>query len=808
MKFTFNWLKEYIDPGLPPGEVAARLTMAGLEVDSVQELFAGLDTVKVARVLAVTPHPGADRLTLCRVAVGSEELQVVCGAANVHAGMLTAIALPGTRLPSGLVIKKSKIRGEQSNGMLCSEKELGLSEEAAGIMELPAQLESGAPLVEALGLRDTLIEVDLTPNRPDCASVLGIAREVGGFTGARVVPPLESRDLSVLDGRDIPFSVEVQDAIACPRYAARLLTGIKLGPSPWWLRRRLQAVGVRPINNVVDVTNYVMLEYGQPLHAFDYEKLAGGRIVVRQARAGETIATLDGIQRGLNHEMLLICDADKPVAVAGVMGGENSEVSEGTTKVLLESASFQPVSIRRTARMLKMSTEASWRFERGTDPQGVVTALERAVRLLEKITGARAVAGGIDRREPLKKTPAISLRVKRTNDLLGTTYSREEMARALNAIEIAVEEKDDDTLLVRPPSFRVDLEREVDLMEEVARLQGYNAIPTTLPLVSMRLPERDRERDLRRKLAGVMVSQGFSEAINYSFVTAQHCDLLGLAGDDSARAALVRLLNPLGEEQSVLRTTLLPGLLENIRHNINRQNTDLRLFEIGKGFFFREEAILPMERQRLVAAACGRRYPGAPLLHAGEAAVDIYDIKGTVELILSELGLPQVRLEPDPQGTSYAAPGSLVRLWADDREAGQLGQIAAGVCKAFGVKQEVYFLDLDLDCLLTLSPVPKSFRALPRFPAVKRDAAFLVAENVGGGEMLAAIRDLGEPLIERTEIFDVYSGKPIAPGQKSVAIAITYRAADKTLDDETAGRVQQRVIDMIIDRFQAKLREA
>jgi phenylalanyl-tRNA synthetase beta chain len=807
MKFTFNWLREYIDPGLSPAEVAARLTMAGLEVDSVQELFAGLDTIKVARVLTVAPHPNADRLTVCRVAVGSDELQVVCGAPNVRAGLVTAMALPGTRLPSGLVIKKSKIRGEQSHGMLCSEKELGLSEESAGIIELSPELESGAPLVETLGLRDTLIEVDLTPNRPDCASVLGIAREVGGFTGSRLTPPVVADDLSQLPEHDVDFAVEVQNVKACPRYAARLLTGIKLGPSPWWLRRRLQAVGVRSINNVVDITNFVMLEYGQPLHAFDFDKLAGGRIVVRLSQPGETLTTLDGQQRSLDPEMLLICDAEKPLAVAGVMGGENSEVSESTTRILLESACFDPVSVRRTARVLKMNTEASYRFERGVDPRGVTTALERAVQLLREVTGA-VVRGGIDRRAGLKKIENLTLRVSRTNQLLGTAYSREEIARVLGAIEINVIGVDGDTLLIEPPSFRMDLEREIDLIEEVARLQGYNGIPTTLPLVPMHFPEKDRGRELRRELARILVALGFSEVINYSFVSAQHCDLLGLASDDAARASLVRLLNPLGEEQSVLRTTLLPGLLENARHNVNHQNPDVRLFELGKGFFFQDEASQPRERMHLAAVAGGRRHPGAPLLYEGETLVDFYDMKGVIELILSELRLPQVRLQPDAQGVSYAAPGSLVRLWADSREVGRFGQLAGGVARGFGIKQDLFFFDLDVEGLLALTPAAKVFRPLPKFPAVKWDAAFLVAELVESGEMLAAIRESGEPLLEGAEIFDVYVGKPIEPGKKSVAFALTYRAADRTLDDETVGRVHQRIIDMIMDRFQAKLREA
>jgi phenylalanyl-tRNA synthetase beta chain len=528
--------------------------------------------------------------------------------------------------------------------------------------------------------------------------------------------------------------------------------------------------------------------------------------VVRKPQPGEAITTLDGQERTLDPEMLLICDAEKPVAVAGVMGGANSEVGPNTTRVLLESACFDPVSVRRTARALKMGTEASYRFERGVDPQGTVKALERAARLLVEIAGASAVPGGIDRQEGIPEPPDLALRISRTNDLLGTSYSREEIAAVLNGIEIAAEERDADTLAVRPPSFRVDLEREVDLIEEVARLKGYNAIPTTLPRVPMHFPAQDRERELHRELSSLFVSQGFYEAINYSFGAAQHCDLLGLAGEDAARA-FVRLLNPLGEEQSVLRTTLLPGLLENVRHNINRQSPDIRLFEIGKGFFFRDEGSLPEERLRLAAVVSGRRHPGAPRLHEGEEAVDLYDLKGMAEQVIAHLRLEQVRLEAASEGRSYAAPGSLMRLVADGRELGSFGRLAPEVAKGFGIKQEVYFLDLDLDGLGALAPARKSFRPLPKFPAVKWDVAFLVAESVGGGEMLAAIREANEPLVEEAEIFDVYRGKPIDKGWKSVAVTITYRDPDRTLDDETVGKVHQRLIDLIIDRFQAKIRE-
>jgi phenylalanyl-tRNA synthetase beta chain len=453
MKFTLNWLKEYIDVDLPVEVVADKLTMLGLEVDNVIELYRDLDTIKVARIVNVRPHPDADRLTLCDVVLDAEEFQVVCGAPNASPGLLTAIALPGVTLPSGMKVRKAAIRGQESSGMLCSEKDLGISEDHSGIMELPGTARAGQSLPDALSLRDTLIEVDLTPNRPDCTSVLGIAREIAGFTNQKLKQPVKN-ELPELTGEEVPFSVEVLAPEDCPRYGARLLKNVSISPSPWWLRKRLLAVGLRPINNVVDITNLVMLEYGQPLHAFDFHRLAGGRIIVRRARAGEHIVTLDGEKRQLDKEMLLICDAEKPVAVAGVMGGENSEVIESTRDILLESACFNPLSVRRTARQLNLGTEASYRFERGVDPEVSPRAMERAVQLLVEITGAEIVANGYDCVAGIKPREAIKLRISRTNDILGLQLDAMEVGRFLESIELAVTEADEDTLLVTPPHRR------------------------------------------------------------------------------------------------------------------------------------------------------------------------------------------------------------------------------------------------------------------------------------------------------------------------------------------------------------------
>lgn len=791
---------------MAPEEISDRLTMAGLEVESVEDIFHDLDKVKVAEILSVSRHPNADRLTLCEVRVGDDVAKVVCGAPNARAGLFTAIALPGAVLKGEMKIKKGKIRGEVSEGMLCSERDLGISEDHAGIMELDWLTESGKDLSEALELKDTLIEVDLTPNRPDCTSVIGIAREAAAFSGAVLKTPLDGISLPEMNTSNVEFGVEVLDA-DCPRYTARLLKNVTIAPSPWWLKRYLLAVGLRPINNVVDITNFVMMEYGQPLHAFDYSLLAGGKIVVRKAREGERMKTLDGSERTLDTDMLMICDAEKPVAVAGVMGGESSEVSSSTTEVLLESACFDPISIRRTARKLNMGTDSSYRFERGVDPQLAPKALERAVQLMIDLAGAEEVAGGIDYAEGVTMPETINLRVSRVNNLLGYTFTVEELKAMLTSIELDVTQIDEDTLAVTPASFRIDLEREVDLIEEVARLKGYNEFPQTMPVVPMSTAKQDDMRMLRQDISRIMTASGFNEAINYSFVSPKHFDMLGLADDDPLRKT-VALLNPLGEDQSVMRTTLLPGLLENVRHNINHQSPDILLFEIGKGFHPQQEANQPKEKQYLTAVMSGRRYPGTIELHYGAEKSDILDVKGVVSQLITELGLVDIEFDLVPQETKpYCKKDSAFHLVSPVGIAGVCGKMHPRVLKKIGIKQDVYYLDCDLDILLKQKQARKKFTPLPKYPSVKWDIAVLVPDTVGSGEIVDAVNSANEPLIERAELFDVYRGDPIKEGYKSVAVAVTYRSPDQTLDDETVGKVHKKITEMILTGFQGQLRE-
>ncbi len=811
MKFTLSWLQTFVSlEGLTSAQLGDRLTMLGLEVESIRDLAQGLDGIIVVRLTQVEKHPNADRLTVCTVDTGSGEVTVICGAPNARVGLVTALAPVGVTLPGGMRISKAKIRGVTSQGMLCSGRELGLDDDHSGIMELATDLQPGTPLVEALHLDDTVIEVDLTPNRPDCASVLGIAREVAGFTHQPLRLPVT--DPGPLDGQGIDARVTIDTPALCPRYAARRLSGVTIGPSPAWMQRRLLAVGLRPINNIVDITNYVMLEYGQPLHAFDFEQLAQARIVVRQPTAGETtLVTLDNVQRRIEPDMLLICDGDRPVAVAGIMGGLDTEVTGSTREILLEAACFDPVSIRRTARRLNLPSEASYRFERGVDPELAPVALERAVQLMIELAGASPRGHTLDV-YPGKKDPLVlELRVAKVNQLLGTELSDEAITSYLQGIGFAVNPGDATRLQVTVPTFRPDVEREVDLVEEIARLYGYNEVPVTMPTIGMDCPSRDRLLQRRRQLARFFTAHGFCEAINYSFVSPRHLEQLGLARDDR-RLQTTRLLNPLTEEQSILRTSLLPGLLENIRRNINFQQTDIRLFEIGKIFIQEQEGEQPAEYYRLAAVLSGGRYPGARPLYFKDQEVDFFDVKGVAEHCLQELGVRgsrgACRLQQDDRSCQpYADPAMFMRIMDGDREVGRFGRLAPAVGRAFALKQDVFFLELDVEMLASLPEQVVAFHPLPRYPAVRRDIALLVAEDIEAGALLAAIDAQKEKLVESVEIFDVYQGEPIADGMKSVALSITYRSAQQTLADESVDTVHEKIVNSLMSQFGGRYRE-
>jgi phenylalanyl-tRNA synthetase beta chain len=813
MKFSIDWLQEYVDTGdLTPEELAEHLTMLGLEVDSVDPLFPELKNLLTVKVIQVEAHPNADKLNLCEVDTGEETLSIVCGAPNVRKGLITAFAPVGTIMPDGTKIKASKVRGIKSFGMLCSERELGLSDSHEGIMDLPADIQHGIPLLQALGMDDLVVEVDLTPNRPDCASVIGIAREVSGVTRTPLTRPVEE---SILDINREHFRVDVENNELCPRYTAKLIKNVTIAQSPWWLRKRLLSVGLRPINNVVDITNFVMMEYGQPLHAFDYDKIAGKQIMVRNPRKSETtFTTLDGEKRDIDNSMLLICDAEKPIAVAGVMGGLDSEVTNNTTNILLESACFNPVSIRKTARTLNLGSEASYRFERGVDPGGCLIVLERATNLLCEIAGGETTEGGADYYGGVRPLNSQTLRISRTASLLGIDLNYDKIADHLTSIGMRCKPKDDDTLWVNPPTFRVDIEREVDLVEEVARLVGYNNIPTSLPTVHLSYPEKDSKRELRTRISTLLADTGFTEAINYSFVTENHLDMMQLAGDD-LRRSLVQLLNPLSEEQSVMRSMLLPGLLENLKRNNNFQKSAVKLFEVGKVFIPQGENEQPEERDRLTCILSGRRSGESSFLYNDNTTVDIYDAKGTVELLLETLRLSgydqndivTIRLPEEDEIEAYSESDQCLVLDSTKGVVGQVAKLEETIARQFGIKQDAYFIDLDFDLICSLKATAKNFSSLPVFPAIKRDIALLVPVGIKAGDILETIKKSKEKFIESSDIFDVFQGKTVEKGMKSIAVSVTYRSPTKTLTEKNVNKSHTKLINLLTSKFNGSLRE-
>lgn len=804
MIVTYNWLREFVDFDLTPEALSDGLTMAGLEVDAMEEIGVGLDSVIVARLASVEPHADADRLTVCQVETGADTVQVVCGATNHKAGDLVALAQVGTVLPGDFKIKKSKIRGQVSMGMLCSETELGLAEESAGIMILPSGLELGTPVFEALELKDVRYEIGLTPNRPDCLSVVGVAREVAAMAGRSVELPdidLPEQGEPVND----QTSVTIEEPELCPRYAARLIKGVEIGPSPDWLVRRLESLGMRSINNVVDVTNYVLMELGHPLHAFDFKLLRGGRIVVKRAGENEKFVTLDSQERTLDRNDLVICDAEGSVALAGIMGGENSEVQPDTVDILLESAYFNPTTIRRTSKRLGIHSESSHRFERGADVNMVPFALDRAASLILEVAGGTVAKGCIDVYPKEVAEKKLTITPRRANEILGLQLDSLEVQRLLRSIGLVVEmapDREDGALYVTVPTYRPDLEREIDLIEEVARLNGYDRIPTTMPSGRIVSHRADRDQLLIRQVRDAMVAGGFSEAINYSFVSPASWDSVLLDAQDSRRQN-VAILNPLTEEQSVMRTSLVPSLLETVSRNLAYRSGDLRLFELRPVFLAPGTNEMPHEQLRLCAVMCGRKEPEGWAQQ--DAGVDFFDLKGVVEGLLECLLIDEVKWESD-HGEPYLHPGKSCALRKDDKTIGILGEVHPRVLGNYDIDQPVYLLDCDLEALFQLAGRIPSFTPLSRFPDVYRDSAFLVDETVSAEQIFAALDRGRGRFVEEVILFDLYRGKGVPEGKKSMAVRVRYRSAEKTLTDDEITSAHQKIVKALKKTVSAEIR--
>ncbi len=802
MQVSLKWLKDYVDVDLPPEELAERLTMAGLEVDSLRRIEPAFSGVTVARIVSLRPHPQADQLSLCEVAAGKATFPVVCGAKNIRVGDIVPLAGVGAVLPGGDVIRSARIRGEVSEGMLCSEAELGIGADVSGIMILPSDLPVGKELADALDLHDAVLDIGVTPNRSDCLSMVGVAREVAAVMGKELCNPPFHVAENDEDIRGIT-SVSIEDPDLCPRYTARVIRNVRIGPSPFWMRRKLEAVGLRSINNIVDVTNFVMMELGQPLHAFDFRFLEQGRIVVRRSRAGETFVSLDEKERILQADTLMICDGVKPVAIGGVMGGLNSEVKEDTETILLESAYFDPASIRRTSRRLSMGTDAAFRFERGIDPEGVVRALDRAAGLMAELSGGTVCRGVIDQYpQTVAAVKDIPLRLKRIQDILGAAVAEADVVRILGNLKMTVEPAGEGAFRVTPPTCRVDIAREIDLIEEIARMYGYDRVPATLPAVSVIAGGVDGKSAVEARVREIMTGAGYQEVINYSFVSPDAIDQLGLAETDERRQH-VRIRNPLTEEQAVMRTTLVQSLLSNARRNADVGCFDLKIFEMGRTFIRQGEGKQPRENNRAAFLITGRRYEDR--WHFQDLQSDFYDLKGCAENILDTLRVsaPSFR-ESVPQ--PFLHPGKACGLFDGETQIGFLGEVHPDVMARMDLTATAVVCELDMD-LLVANYSPKAvFHNLPRFPSSSRDVAFLVRREVAAAEVLRSAADFFEELLEKVKIFDVYETGNIPAGMKSLGMRFSYRSADRTLTDDEVNEAHARIVQRIVHATGASIR--
>lgn len=803
MIVTSNWLKDFVDFDLSPEELSHRLTMVGLEIDAMEKLGEGLDSVIVARLASVEPHPEADRLTLCQVETGSETVQVVCGATNHRAGDLVALAQVGSVLPGDFKIKKSKIRGVESQGMLCSEKELQLAEESAGIMILPAGLTLGQPVFAALGLKDVRLELGLTPNRADCLSVIGVAREVAAMVGQKVhlpTSPLLEQGRAMAD----ETSVTIEQPAMCPRYAARLIKGVKIGPSPEWLVRRLETVGMRSISNVVDVTNYVLLELGHPLHAFDFNLLRGRRIVVKEAQPGTSFTTLDSQVRLLQAGDLVICDAEAPVALAGIMGGENSEIGPQTVDILLESAYFDPMTIRRTSKRLGIHSESSHRFERGADIDMVPVALDRAAALILEVAGGTLAQGAIDNYPHQIPGRRVTITARRTGEILGINLDALEIKQLLSGLGLKCQlevDRADGALTVDIPAYRHDLEREIDLIEEVARLNGYDKIPTTMPASRM-LAQQAGSGEYVSRLRNLMVAAGFAEVINYSFISPTAYHRIGLS-DNDPRHTSVGIVNPLTEEQSVMRTTLVPSLLETLARNLCYRSRDLALFELRPVFLPKLDQELPEESLRITAVLCGRRAPEG--WNQGADMVDFFDIKGVAQTLCQSFHLGELTWD-NRASEPFLHPGKSCTLSSGKQVLGTLGEVHPQVLEEYDIDLPVYLLDLAVPQLISAGALHGGFKPLSRFPDVYRDSAFLLDDAVTAQAVLELIGTVKIKDLEDVVLFDLYRGKGIPEGKKSLGVRLRYRSMEKTLTDEEVTKAHGKVVQALITQLGAEIR--
>lgn len=790
MNVTKNWLNDFVSLPESAEQIAKDMTMSGSKVETFSCWNDNVKKVVVGKVLSTTDHPDSDHLHVCMIDVGeAEPVQIITGAQNVREGDFVPAALDGSDLPCGIHIKKGKLRGLPSNGMLCSLGELNLTTGnfpeciEDGIMILPGEYTPGTPIDEALGLDDPMIEFEITPNRPDCLSVLGLAREAAATYGRPFQKPDCTFHEDATDKIENYLKISVEDPVACPRYSARVVKNIKIGPSPLWLRNRLFAVGVRPINNIVDITNYVMLEYGQPMHAFDYRQIGGGEIIVKMAKEGEIFTTLDEQERKLNSEILTIADANHTIAVAGVMGGLNSEIEDDTTTIVFESANFDGVRVRKASRALGLRTDASSRYEKGLDPVLVEAALDRACALAEQLAGGTVVSGKLDINNDPRTTRIINLRPDRINAFLGTDIDEKFMKDSLVALEFLVDDSKT-PWEVTIPSFRDDVEGEADLAEEIVRLYGYDNIPTTLVHMATTQGMLTPAQQLQKTINNTFLSCGYSEICTYSFISPKIYDKLLLPAESPFRKSVV-ISNPLGEDTSVMRTTALGSLLTALATNYNNRNLTACLFEPATTYTYTGADTLPFEQIEYVAGCFGKDE-------------SFYTLKGAIEQVLETAGLDMKAIEFEPKkDCPVLHPGKAASILYKGALIGIMGEVHPLIPEQFGLPEGVCVANLYFNAIMDAEKASKDYKPSPKFPATTRDLAFVCEKSLTVGAMEKVMWEKGGNILENVVLFDIYEGKQIAEGMKSVAFNLTFRAADRTLSDEEIDKKIKKMIDSI-----------
>jgi len=801
MKVSLRWLGKYVDIKLAPKELAERLTMAGIEVKDIRPASDLWNNIVIGQVVAINPHPNADRLSLPTVNLGNQQITVVCGATNISVGQKVPFAYTGARLIDGhtgkvTLLKPAKIRGVFSEGMVCSEKELGISDEHEGIMILPPEAPISIPLKDYLG--DTVFDLDITPNRPDCLSLIGIAREVAALTNQ----PLHLPEINYEEAEsqiNALVSVDIAEPNLCPRYCASLIIGVKVGPSPNWLQQHLKSYGMRPINNIVDITNFVMLEYGQPLHAFDYHKLQGKQLIIRRAQDNETLNTLDGVERRLIPDILAIADKESAIAIAGIMGGLDTEVTDTTTAILLESANFDRSIIRRGARYLNLQSEASIRFDKGLNPELPPAALKRANQLLLELAGGKAAKGIIDAYPAQTEPEAILLSTKEVERLTGLKITAAEILAVLKSLGFECQEIDQlpKQISVLSPYWRSDIKCAADLVEEVIRIIGYDKIPITLlsaPLPAQKpMPELSFKQTLRNTLTG----WGFQEVLTYSLTSLEKLHKLTSRLEPSDTP--LKIANPMTKEQEYLRTTLRAGLLSTLANNQKHEQSGIRLFEIGK-IFLPQGKELPRENDVLCAVFSGTRQELS--WHAAGEPLDFFDAKGIVENLMNLLGLTAIFKVSDDAGLF---PDRRAAIAISGDEVGVVGDLHPKVAQAFELSNNVCLIEMDIEKLMTNASKAKKYQSIPRFPSITRDIALVIDEQVSYQQVQDIIQ--GSPLVNKATLFDIYNGEQIPEGNKSFAIRIVYQSPDRTLTDEEVNKPHQKLLDRLHRELGASLRE-